>query len=246
MFGRLFGTKQGGGGGGNAKKPSANLNDSIQQLRGAVTALDKREVHMEKKIQVCLNNAKEKSKKRDKKGALYELKKKKQLENQLNSIQGKKLNLETQIMALEDAHLNKETLKAMKTSSQAMKATVKESDLDKADELMEDLNENMDMINEMNEAMSQPIGNMMDDDELEAELAELEELEADELLNDMQDAPMSNKPQSTFDANAMPDAPNNAISKPAAQEEDAELAVLEAMMNWLFHLLAVSVCASMS
>ena len=93
-----------------------------------------------------------------------------------------------------------------------MKATVKESDLDKADELMEDLNENMDMINEMNEAMSQPIGQMMDEDELEAELAELEELEADELLVDMQDAPQQNRPQSTFDANAMPDAPNNAIS----------------------------------
>merc|ERR1711933_651035 len=109
--------------------------------------------------------------------------------NQLNSIQGKKLNLETQIMALEDAHLNKETLKAMKTSANAMKATVKESDLDKADELMED----------MNEAMAQPIGQMMDDDELEAELAELEELEADELLNEMNDVPINNKPQHNVD-----------------------------------------------
>merc|ERR1712130_341272 len=162
-----------------------NLNDSIQQLRQAVTQLEKREVHLDKKIQVCLNNAKAKSKRRDKKGALFELKKKKQLENQLQSIQGKKLNLETQIMALEDAHLNKETLKAMKTSANAMKATVKESDLDKADELMEDMNEAMDQINEMNEAMSQPLGQVMDDDELEAELAELEELEADELLNEM-------------------------------------------------------------
>ena len=106
MFGRLFGTNQK-----KTQQKAPNLNDSIQQLRQAVTQLDKREVHLEKKIQVCLNNAKAKSKRRDKKGALYELKKKKQLENQLQSIQGKKLNLETQIMALEDAHLNKETLK---------------------------------------------------------------------------------------------------------------------------------------
>ena len=107
MFGKLFGTshKQ------QAKAKAPNLNDSIQQLRQAVTQLDKREVHLDKKIQVCLNNAKAKSKRRDKKGALYELKKKKQLENQLQSIQGKKLNLETQIMALEDAHLNQQTLK---------------------------------------------------------------------------------------------------------------------------------------
>ena len=62
---------------------------------------------------------------------------------------------------------------------------MKESDLDKADELMEDINEAMDQVNEMNEAMSQPLGQVMDDDELEAELAELEELEADELFSDL-------------------------------------------------------------
>ena len=100
----------------------------------------------------------------------------------------------------------------MKTSANAMKATVKETDLDKADELMEDMNEQMDMIQEMNEAMANPIGQPFDEDELEAELNELEELEADNLLMDMQDAPTQNVAQSTFDANVMPDAPNNAIS----------------------------------
>lgn len=225
MFGRLFGTNQQKA----AKAPKANLNDSIQSLRGAVTQLEKREVHLDKKIAVCMNNAKAKSKRRDKKGALYELKKKKQLENQLNSIQGKKLNLETQIMALEDAHLNKETLKAMKTSANAMKATVKESDLDKADELMEDINEAMDQVNEMNEAMSQPLGQIMDDDELEAELAELEELEADELLNDIAEPPQQQK-ANDFDSGLLPDAPSKPI-KPQEADEDDELAALEAMMN---------------
>merc|ERR1719464_1859830 len=169
-----------------------------------------------------MNNAKAKSKRRDKKGALYELKKKKQLENQLNSIQGKKLNLETQIMALEDAHINSQTMKAMKTSATAMKATMKESDIDKADELMEDINEAMDAVNEMNEAMSQPLGQVMDDDELEAELAELEELEADELLNDgLADSPMQQQ-QKQADFDALPDAPSSAIKKPK-QDEDDEL-----------------------
>merc|ERR1719264_2505199 len=101
-----------------------------------------------------------------------------------------------------------------------MKATVKESDLDKADELMEDMNEAMDQINEMNEAMAQPIRQIMDDDELEAELAELEELEADELLNDMSEAKQMNAPQSTFDANVMPDAPQKPINQKPADEDD--------------------------
>jgi charged multivesicular body protein 4 len=183
MFSRLFGG--GGNNGAKAKQQAPDLNTSIQQLRGAINQLEKREVFLQKKIEQCLAKAKQRSKARDKKGALFELKKKKQLESQLQSIQGKKLNLETQIMALEDAHLNKETLKAMKTSASAMKAAVKEADLDKADELMDDINEAIDQVQEMNEAMSQPIGAVMDDDELEAELAELEEMEADELINQM-------------------------------------------------------------
>jgi len=231
LFGRLFGNSSGSSSGNGqraAPKPKANLNNSIQQLRQAVVTLDKREVHLEKKIQNCINSAKAKSKKRDKRGALHQLKIKKGYEKQLDSIQGKKLNLETQIMALEDAHLNKETLKAMKGSANAMKATVKESDLDKVDEVMEDLTDAQDTINEMNDALAQPIGQDFDEDELENELAELEELEADELLMDMKEAPQQNAPQSTFDANVMPDAPSNAI-KPAT--EDDEMAELEAMMN---------------
>ena len=101
---RLFGTKK-------KKVVVPSINDSIQSLRQAVIQLQKREVHLDRKIQVCLGNAKSKSKRKDKKGAIYELKKKKQLENHLQSIQGKKLNLEIQIMALEDAHLNNQTLK---------------------------------------------------------------------------------------------------------------------------------------
>merc|ERR1712130_608262 len=190
-----------------------NLNDSIQQLRQAVTQLEKREVHLDKKIQVCLNNAKAKSKRRDKKGALFELKKKKQLENQLQSIQGKKLNLETQIMALEDAHLNKETLKAMKTSAKAMKATVKEADLDKADELM-----------------SQPLGQIIDDDELLAELDDLDDMNADELLNSLPEANNQQQNQN-FDAINMdlPSAPTGKIKQ--QQDEDDELADLEKLMD---------------
>jgi len=227
MFGRLFGTSQ------PQKQPATDLNSSIQQLRGAVQQLEKREVHLEKKIQQCLQAAKEKSKRRDKKGALFELKKKKQLENQLQSIQGKKLNLETQIMTLEDAHLNKQTLSAMKTSANALKATVKESDLDKADEYMDEINEAMDQVQEMNEAMSQPIGQVMDEAELEAELAELEELEADELINAMpQSQKVNSQKVKEEEDDAVLDLPNVPINKLKPQsEEDDELAQLEKMMN---------------
>jgi len=79
MFGRLFGSSQP-----NQKQPNADLNSSIQQLRSATQQLEKREVHLEKKIQQCLQVAKEKSKRRDKKGALFELKKKSSLKINYN------------------------------------------------------------------------------------------------------------------------------------------------------------------
>lgn len=101
----------------------------------------------------------------------------------------------------------------MKTSATVMKATMKEGDLDHADELLEDLNEQIDQVQEMNEVMAQPLGQIMDDDELEAELAELEELEADELLNDLPastyNAPVNVNHEVSLD---LPSAPNNAIN----------------------------------
>lgn len=230
LFGKLFGS---GVATKNQPQTKADLNSSIQSLRGATAQLEKRETHLEKKIEQCLQTAKAKSKRRDKKGALFELKKKKQLENQLSSIQGKKLNLETQIMTLEDAHLNTQTLQAMKVSQQAMKATIKEADLDKAEDLMDDIQEAMDQVQEMNEAMSQPIGPIMDDEELEAELAELEEMEADELMNAMPEKHVQNNNMNSVvdDLPSVPTGPLKSQGDAQVEEEDAELAELQAMMG---------------
>jgi len=231
MFGRLFGA---GGGKQNAQKPPpTDLNSSIQKLRQAIQTLDKREEHLEKKIVESVARAKQKSKNRDKKGALFELKKKKQLEGQLQSIQGKKLNLETQIMALEDAYLNRETLSAMQTTSQAMKSAIRETDVEKADELMEEITEAMDQVQEMNEAMAQPLGAVMDEDELEAELAELEEMEADELLTAMpatnKSATVKNKKEEEIVDVPDVEVPTHKVA--GKQSEEEELAELEAMIT---------------
>jgi len=150
----------------------------------------------------------------------------------LQSLQGKKLNLETQIMTLEDAHLNVQTLTAMRTSANAIGTIVRESDLDRADDLMEQINEAMDQVQEMNEVMSQPIGPAMDEGELEAELAELEEIEADELLNSMPRT--ENLPRQKIPAQKpiinLPNVPENKIVARGQTEED-ELAELEQAMT---------------
>ncbi|ETO08294.1 hypothetical protein RFI_29097 [Reticulomyxa filosa] len=64
MFGRLFGSSNAS----SQKPPPTDLNSSIQKLRQAIQTLEKREEHLEKKIKDCVENAKKKSKNRDKKG----------------------------------------------------------------------------------------------------------------------------------------------------------------------------------
>jgi len=214
------------------EKPRVDLNSSLQKSRQAIETLEKRDQHLEKKIADCVTRAKNYSKKKNKKGALFELKKKKQLESQLQSIQGKKLNLETQIMTLEDAMVNKDTFIAMKTGSDAIRAVIIENDADKVDELMEDINEAIDRTQEVNVALSQPLGPAMDEDELEAELAELEDMEADELLSAMPIGKIKNKNQRNKEKEMdVPDVevPTHKIISKRTEKE--ELAEFEAMID---------------
>lgn len=56
-------------------------------------------------------------------GAMFALKRKKMYEAEVSKLQGAKITLESQVMALESAAMNVDTLKAMKTATDTMKAT---------------------------------------------------------------------------------------------------------------------------
>lgn len=85
---------------------------------------------------------------------------------------------------------------------------------------MDDIDENVNLVEEMDQALGQPVGALYDDDELEAELNDLEEQMMEE---DLVDRPLSLN---------MPDAP---VRKPVVSNEpivqnesDDDLAALEA------------------
>ena len=85
----------------------------------------------------------------------------------------------------------------------------------------EDLNEQMEMVQEINEAISQPIGPVMDDEELEAELAEIEAMATAEVV---QKKVMQHKGESmdkVFDTEE---------EEEEAEDVDAELASLDDMI----------------
>eukprot|EP00475_Leptophrys_vorax_P008051 TRINITY_DN1515_c0_g1_i1.p1 TRINITY_DN1515_c0_g1~~TRINITY_DN1515_c0_g1_i1.p1 ORF type:complete len:157 (-),score=55.74 TRINITY_DN1515_c0_g1_i1:315-785(-) len=147
------------------KKPAGpKITDSISQLREAMDTLEKREAHLQKQADEALVKAKAKSKKGDKKGALFELKRKKMFEKQIEGMFGKRVNLETQIMALQSAAANQDVLKAMKTGRDAIQAHISDKVVDEVADVMDQINENVSLIDEMDQALSQPVGpNILDD-----------------------------------------------------------------------------------
>jgi len=173
--------------------PAPKLSESIQMLREAMVSLEKREVHLDKQRAQCLGQAKDKLKHKDKRGAMYLLKRAKLYEKQVEQIAGKKINIDRQVMALEAASSNKEIFNAMKDANTALKMSVKESDIDRVADVMEDINESISMSDELGDALSQPIGQPMDEDELSRELEEMESEMMDESLLEAPSVPVTAK-----------------------------------------------------
>jgi len=194
--------------------PSAK--DSIMTLKNTLDTLEKRQTHLEKKIEAQLQEAKAKSAKKDKKGALFCLKRKKMYEAEVNKIQGAQMTLTQQIMSLESASINMEVFKGMKTGANAMKRIHGEMNVDKVDDIMEEINGTMDTANEISQVISQPIGDQLDEDDL---LNELNELQEEELESKMLDVSVPAAATTVPAVPSMPDAPTETIlSFPTAPE----------------------------
>ncbi|ETN14800.1 hypothetical protein PPTG_22013 [Phytophthora nicotianae INRA-310] len=132
-------------------------------------------------IALQLQEAKQKSAAKDKRGAIFALKRKKMYEAEVEKLQGARMTLETQVMTLESAHVNMETFTALRSGAEQMKAIHGQMNVDKVDNIMDDIQEEMATADEIGRAISQPLGSQLyDDDELEDELREMEELELEE------------------------------------------------------------------
>merc|ERR1719383_884952 len=166
--------------------------------------------------------------KKQKKKALMELKKKKVLSDNLERIMGKKLNLETQIMTLEEAVMNAEVVSGMKTGAQALQQQQEKVDIDDIDELRDQMQEQQDMMHEINDVLAEPVMDM-DDDELMAELNELEELEADDMLADLpvvDTQPAQTNPQTQDLIADMPSVPSGNKPQKVVDKDEEELMAL--------------------
>ncbi|XP_057680744.1 charged multivesicular body protein 4c [Corythoichthys intestinalis] len=191
--------------------------EAIHKLRETEDMLTKKQDYLEKRIEQEVLLAK-KHGTRNKRAALQALKRKKRLEQQLTQIDGTLSTIEFQREALENSHTNTEVVKNMGYAAQAMKKVHESMDLNKIDELMDDINEQQDVAREINEAISRPTGETYDEDELLAELEELEKEDMDENLRSMGGLP--SVPSARLPSVPSGRASHRATARRRAEDED--------------------------
>ncbi|GJY47002.1 vacuolar protein sorting-associated protein 32 homolog 2 [Tanacetum coccineum] len=146
-------------------------------------SLETKEKLLQKKIAAELEKAKAFTRANNKRAAIQCLKRKKLYEQQLEHIVNYQWRIHEQITMIESAKCTTDTVVALRTGAGAMKKMQKEVKINDVDKTMDEINEQSEKLKQIQEAIAAPIsGQEFDEDELEAELEELEGLELEEQL----------------------------------------------------------------
>ncbi|KAG0144464.1 hypothetical protein CROQUDRAFT_624609 [Cronartium quercuum f. sp. fusiforme G11] len=199
--------------------------ETIVELRQHLIMLEKKEDHLNKKIEDELRKAKANAT-TNKRAATAALRQKKLYEQELDRLAGRRMTLETQVNAIESANMNLETMQAMRRGADVLKGIHGNLNIDKVDATMDSIREQMDLTNEISDAISNPVGmgQELDEDEIKAEL---EELEQDELKNRLVGAdsvPIHSPGQPIATSS------RTAAQRQQEEDEDAELKELQAAL----------------
>ncbi|KAK2982921.1 hypothetical protein RJ640_006335 [Escallonia rubra] len=188
--------------------------------------LEKKEKVLLKKAAGEVEKAKEFTRAKNKRAAIQCLKRKKLYEQQIEQLGNFQLRLHDQMIMLEGAKATTETVDALRTGAAAMKAMQKATNIDDVDKTMDEINEQTENMKQIQEALSAPLGAAadFDEDELEAELEELEGAELEEQL--LQPATTAPAAPVHVPAGRQPARP---VAHKNTAEED-ELAALQAEM----------------
>ncbi|KAG9443397.1 hypothetical protein H6P81_014737 [Aristolochia fimbriata] len=168
----------------NKPKKAPSAISTLEKLGETLELLEKKETLYLKKITAETEKAKDFSKLKNKKAAIQCLKRKKLYEAQVEQLGNFQLRVHDQMITLEGTKATKETVDALRMSASTVKSIQLHLDVDKIDKTMEEITEYGEHIKQIQENLAAPIGNArdIDEDELEAELEELEEAELEEEL----------------------------------------------------------------
>ncbi|KAK4068754.1 uncharacterized protein Triagg1_7114 [Trichoderma aggressivum f. europaeum] len=217
------------GGGAASQKKKDSAKNAILGLRSQLDMLQKRERHIQNQIeeQEAIARKNVNTNKTVAKGAL---RRKKMAEGTLDKTIAQITTLEQQINAMESANINRETLAVLEKSSAAIKDIHQGLTPEKVDAIMDKINEQNALSEEIVSVITNnTIGEAVDDDELERELADLQQEQVDEQMLSTGNVPLT-------DAVHKLPTPSHAepiSSRKVAVEEDdeeAELRKLQAEM----------------
>ncbi|CAI0543704.1 unnamed protein product [Linum tenue] len=210
MFTRIFGKP----------KQEGNALTTLDKLNETLEMLEKKEKVLVKKAAQEVEKAREYARGGNKRAALQSLKRKRLYEQQVEQLGNYQLRIHDQMIMLEGAKATTETVDALRTGAAAMKAMQKATNIDDVDKTMDEINEQTENMKQIQEALSTPIGSAadFDEDELEAELEELEGAELEEQLL---------QPPVHVPAGKQPARP---VQQRKNTEEEDELAALQAEM----------------
>uniref|UniRef100_A0A0G4I9H6 Uncharacterized protein n=1 Tax=Chromera velia CCMP2878 TaxID=1169474 RepID=A0A0G4I9H6_9ALVE len=217
--------------------PQVDIPTAIKQNKEALEVLEKRHALLEKKIQKEQEDAIAKTRAKNKSGALMALKRKQMFTAQMEQVNNQRLTLEQQVMTLESSQSQAAAVGALKVGVQAQKVMGQTLNIDKIDELMDDIQEQKDLQNEIDEVFKQQANVVGDDEDLLAELAELEGQQLDDRLLEASGVPSSVPTGAEgIETPAVPSGPISstaAPSRPAASKvksDEEQLAELQASL----------------
>ncbi|GAB9467498.1 hypothetical protein Gpo141_00004840 [Globisporangium polare] len=175
---RIFGKKK-------AEVPHVNISDVGGRVEGRTTDLDmkiskldeelrKYKLQMAKTKGPALNTIKQR--------AMQTLKRKKMYEQQRDNLTAQSFNIEQAAFAIETSRDTVDTVAAMKSAVAQLKVETKKIDMNELEDVQDDMADLMEDMSEIQEIMgrSYGIGADVDESELEAELAGLEDEWAEE------------------------------------------------------------------
>lgn len=167
----LFGLKK--------KSKQININDTINNLNSTIEQIEKKGNYLQKEIIELDKNAKKYIKQNNKKQALYQLKKKKLLEKEIDNLFNKKLILFKQKSLIDSTFFNNSIIKTLKKTNELNKKYINEKNIDEFENTMEEIEEQKQLVDEVNNIFEQ----YNEDDTDEDLLKELENIE-DELIKE--------------------------------------------------------------
>lgn len=193
---------------------------AIVNLRTHIDLLGKKEKHLQTLIDEQDSIAR-KNVTTNKAAARTALRRKKTHQSELEKIQNQIDSLEDQLNAVESAKLNFETMKAMSEGAKAMKNIHGNMNIDKVDATMDEIRDQVALGDEISEAISRPLGQEVDEDELNEELEELEQEALDAKMVNAGRAPVTK----------LPSVPQPVEKVQEEDEDEEELLKLQAEMQ---------------